>query len=341
MRKPLLFTFLLAATVSNAQMTSSNEPAIGETVDLFVLDSNATDYAGVTGSGVTWDYSATGGYAGAYETVEVLDPSGETYVDSFPGATKVISVGSIKTYFSSTANDRTSQGFHMNEASLGDVLGMYGNDQQHQLNYPFGYGTAEVTDTYDGNLSLTFNGFPVYESLTGTSHNMIDGEGTLLFPDGSSASVIRLYSSDTAATTLPILGAVDVIKNQYEYYDYSASNLPVFIHVHSVIVQSGGSQPISEISLVLSKYAGSDVNVDEISEVNFSIAPNPTENIVRVTGDFTANASAQLTDQSGRVLSTTTIQNGQTIDVSTLSAGMYLLTISDNGITTTKTILKK
>ncbi len=343
MKKPLLLTFLLAAAASNAQMTTGNEPVIGDNVDMYVVDSFATNYAGVTGSGVTWDYSTIAGYNGTTQTVEILDPVNEPFASDFAGATKVISVGgTLKTYFSSTANDRTSQGFHMNEASLGDVLVKYDVDPLLMVNYPFDFGTTMIDDTYDGNLSLTFNGIPVNETLTGVSHASIDGQGTLLFPNGISATnVLRYYSADTAATTLPILGAVDVIKNQYEYYDYATQNLPIFMHVSIIIVPSGGTTPITETHLVLSKYDGLNVSVNEIAEIDFTLAPNPTEGAVKVFGAFSAEATGQLLDQSGRVLSTFDVQSGQAIDMEGLTNGMYLIAISDNGVTTTKTIMKK
>lgn len=344
MKKPLLITFLLTSAIASAQMTSANEPTIGENVDLFVIDSFATNYSGVTGAAVTWDYTNTGGYNGTTQTVEVLDPSTEVFVDSFPGATKVISIGgTIKTYFSSTASDRTSQGFHMDEASLGDVLAMYSNDELIVANYPMSYGSGTVTDSYDGNLSLTFNGFPVYESLTGSADALIDGEGTLIYPDGTSATgVIRYHSYDVANTTLPIVGAVDVIRDQYEYYDYANQNLPVFMHVTITIVQSGGTTPISETNLVLSKVDGiANASVNGIEVVDFTVAPNPVNDKVVVYGELSSNAQATLTDQSGRVLETLNVANGQSIDMSNYANGMYLITIKDSGATTTKTIIKK
>lgn len=343
MKKPLLFTFLLAASFSNAQMTAANEPTIGETAQLYVVDSFATNYAGTTGSGVTWDYSAIGGYNGVTQDVELLDPALNTYASDFAGATKLLSVGTINSFFSSTASDRTSQGFYYTEASLGDVLVTYDTDPAILCTYPFAFGGATVSDPYSGNLSLSFNGLPVNETITGTTTSEIDGEGTLLFTGGNSATnVIRYHSEDVAATTLPLVGAVDVIKSQYEYYDYANSNLPIFIHITITILPSGSTTPITETSLVLSKYDGlNNVSVNELEQFDFTIAPNPANDIVTIYGDFDANASAQLMDASGRVLQTLAIQNGQTIDLSALTSGMYLLTLNNAGQATTKTIVKK
>lgn len=57
MKKPLLFTLLIATTAAQAQMTVSNEPSIGETSTMYVCDASTANLAGVNGTGVTWDYS--------------------------------------------------------------------------------------------------------------------------------------------------------------------------------------------------------------------------------------------------------------------------------------------
>jgi hypothetical protein len=343
MKKPLLFTFLLAATVSQAQMTAANEPAIGESETLFVVDSFATNYANVTGTGVTWDYSTIAGYNGTTQDVEVLDPATDTYAADFPGATKLLSVGTINSFFSSTASERTSQGFYYTEATLGDVLVTYETDPATLCTYPFAYGGATVNDAYAGSLDMNFNGFPVNETITGTTNAMIDGEGTLLFTGGNSATnVLRYHSVDSAQTTLPLLGAVDIIKNQYEYFDYASSNLPIFIHITIQLLPSGGGAPITETSLVLSKYDGlNNVSVNDMEAYDFTVAPNPASEFVQVYGDFKAGATAQLTETSGRVIDSFDISNGDKIDVSQLNSGIYLLTINNAGKTLTKTVVVK
>ncbi|XOV68364.1 MAG: T9SS type A sorting domain-containing protein [Fluviicola sp.] len=342
MRKPLLFTFLLAATFSQAQMTSANEPTIGASSTLFVVDSFATNYAGTTGAGVTWDYSTIAGYNGVTQDVECLDPATDPNGANFPGATKVLSVGDIKQFFSSSATERTSQGFYYTEATFGDIIVTYENDPSILCTYPFDQGGATVNDNYDGSLSMTFNGFPVNESLTGTIDASIDGSGTLLLPNSVSLSnVIRYYSQENAQTTLPLVGPVDVIKDQYEYYDYANSDLPVFVHLTITILPQGGGTPITETSLVLSQEDGVFVGMDELESFDFTVAPNPANDIVTVFGDFDASATAQLTDASGRVINSFDVSNGQSIDVSNLNSGMYLLSINNAGQTTTKTVVKK
>lgn len=342
MRKPLLFTFLFAATFAQAQMTSANEPAIGESTTLFVVDSFAVDYATTTGAGVTWDYSAIAGYNGLTEDVECLDPSTNSNNASFPGASKLLVVGDIEQFFSSSSTDRTSQGFVYSEATLGEILVTYENDPSILCTYPFAQGGATVNDAYDGTIAFTFNSLPVNEGLTGNITAEVDGSGTLMLPNNVSLSnVIRYHSSEIAATTLPLVGAVDVIKEQFEYYDYANSNLPVFIHLTIIIEPQGGGPAITETSLVLSQEDGVFVGLNENESFDFTVAPNPVNDIITITGDFDATATAQLVDASGRVINSFDVENGKTVDVSNLNSGMYMLTINNAGQATTKTIVKK
>ncbi|MFT6982162.1 MAG: hypothetical protein ACJAUD_000929, partial [Crocinitomicaceae bacterium] len=64
MKKILLSTFLFASVTVNAQMTSANEPAIGETSNMFLCDSFTVNLDAVSGVGVTWDYTSVVGYPG-------------------------------------------------------------------------------------------------------------------------------------------------------------------------------------------------------------------------------------------------------------------------------------
>jgi hypothetical protein len=343
MKKPLLFTFLLASTMASAQMTSANEPSIGETSTMFLCDSFAVNLDGITGSAVTWDYSSLLGYYGETRTVDVVDPATTAYASDFTSSTKAFQVESaLITYFSSTASDRTSQGFMFSEASLGDVVATYdgGANDQVMVTYPFANGNY-LTDTYTGTVDYNYNGFPVNESMNGNAYAWVDGEGTLLLPNSVSvANVIRYKSIDTAFTTAPIIGAVELVRTQYEYYDYASQNLPVFIHTTIAMAQPGGL-PLAEVSMVLSKYEANYLSVDEVNEVEFDVYPNPASNNVVVKGDLSADAVATIIDQSGRIILTTEIVNGQSIDISSLTNGIYMITIQDNGFVSTKSIVKE
>lgn len=323
-------------------MTTGNEPAIGESSTMFLCDSFTVNLDGVTGAAVTWDYTSLMGYAGETKVVDVVDPATTPFAASYPTSTKAFQVeNALTTYFTSTATDRTSQGFQFNEATFGDVLATYGNDEQVMVTYPFALGNS-VVDTYDGMVDYTYNGFPVSEALVGNAYAWLDGEGTLNLPNGVSlANVVRYKSIDTAATNVPLLGAAELMRVQYEYYDYADQNLPVFIHTTISLALPGGGAPLAQLSMVLSKYEANYVGINEVDEFTFNVFPNPATNEIRVEGEFSAEAKGSIVDQSGRVLKSMNVQNGQTIDIADLAVGVYLLTIQDNGFVTTKTVVKK
>lgn len=342
MKKNLLFAFLLIAGFSGAQtFTQANEPGIGETSTMFLVDSFATNYDAVSGAGVTWDYSDLIGYTGETRDVQCVDASTTADAASFPTSTKAYQVGtSIVTYFNSTAADRTSQGFKFTEPSLGDVVATFDNDEQIMLTYPFSLGNS-VVDTYDGN--VTYNiGAPVTEALNGNAYAWFDGEGTMLFPNSVTVNnVMRYKSIDTAYSTAPLIGAVEIIREQYEYYDHATQNLPIFIHATITMQQPGGA-PLGVTSLVLSKYATTDfAGIENANSTDFNVYPNPATNEVFVTGDFSSAANGVIYDQSGRAIMNFTPVSGQSINIADLESGIYILSIEQNGVNTTKQIIKK
>lgn len=342
MKKVLLSAFLFATLAANAQMTSANEPAIGETSNMFLCDSFTVNLDAIAGTGVTWDYTSLEGYAGEIRVVDVVDPTSTPYAASYPTSTKAFQVeNALTTYFTSSASERASQGFHFYEVTFGDVLATYANDEQIMLTYPFAYGNSAV-DAYDGNVDYSYNGFPVSETLIGNSYAWIDGSGTLDLPNGVSlTNVIRYKSVDTAATTVPLLGAAELIRTQYEYYDYADQNLPVFIHTTINLALPGGGAPLASITMVLSKHEANYLAIADINEFTFNVFPNPATDKFSVKGNFSAEATGSIIDQSGRVLETMNVQNGQSINISDLATGSYFFAIEDNGFITTKTIVKK
>lgn len=346
MKKTLLYTILFTATLANAQMTSSNEPILGDMSTMYVCDSFAVNLDSENGSNATWDYSTLAGYAAATKVVEVKDPATTTYASDFTGATKAIAIGnSMMTYFSSTASDRSSQGFFFNEPSIGDILIKFGTDNMIMTQYPFASGNS-FTDDFAGNMEFTYNFYPVNENLTGNVDAEIDGDGTLLLPLGVSIpNVIRYKSVDTTYTQIYIPTIIDpaqdieIVRVQYEYYDYASQRLPVFIHSTIIMNQVGGGT-LAQSALVLSKYPTEGfVGLESNETSTFSIAPNPSDKIITLNGNLN-DASASISDRSGKIILTQIVNNGSTLDISNLNAGVYFITINNNGVITTEKIVK-
>lgn len=88
------------------------------------------------------------------------------------------------------------------------------------------------------------------------------------------------------------------------------------------------------------------VSINEVvaEAVTFSVYPNPTSDVVNVTvnGDLGGKTTVTLTDLSGKTVSTAVVVNNvATIDVSNLTAGMYLVNVSNANLSHTSKVIVK
>ncbi len=337
MKKTVLFAaaLSLSAGAFSQQLDASNEPVIGDNIGMFVLDSFATNYTAVVGSGVTWDYSTTPGYSGMTKTVMTDDPANDPNASDFPSATKSIGIpGFLTTFFASTSSMRTSYGYTFEEPSLGTVIAKYDTDAQDIVSYPFGLGSS-LTDSYSG--TVTVPGFGDF-AATGTGTAMIDGEGTLKLGQGTTyTNVIRYKITETTTATVPFLGSVNLVREQYEYYDFTQSNMPVFVHVRAAITGAIDT----EMQLVLSSVEPDEfVGLSEANELAFEMYPNPSNGTFRVSGEFGNDATVTVFDQAGRaVYSSALAANGQEISLGAIEKGMYLVQITSQGVKNVKSLV--
>ena len=339
MKQTLLFGLLTLSFYNHAQMTQANEPSIGTLNSMYLCDSFAVNFDGITGVGVTWDYDDIAGYDSEVRDVEAVDPSGTTYSSDFPGATYAIKIGSnLVTYYSSTATERSSQGFVFSEAGLGDVIAKFDTDEEIVVTYPFSYGSTS-DDSFAGNIDYLA---AFSTSASGMGHAQIDGTGTLQLAGNTLNNVMRYKLVDTswATITFPInLGDVEFIRRQYEYYDYTVSTLPVLLHSNITIQNVGATTPISSQSIVLSYYAPQFfMGVNEVSGIDFSVYPNPSKNEIMINGLLSQNAIVEILDQGGRVLKST---SDTKISIADLAEGMYIVRVNDQGTASSTRIIKQ
>ncbi|MFT5860041.1 MAG: hypothetical protein ACI865_002149 [Flavobacteriaceae bacterium] len=347
MKRVILFGVILSSTaVFSQSLDLSNEPTIGQSQSMFLCDSFATTYDAINGGGVTWDYSALARYDGITRSVTVEDAAMDANASFYPTSTKTIVVeNTLTTFFNSDANGRVSQGFVFTESSFGELIAAFHVDEETLVSYPFALGSS-LSDAYDGDLTFTFNGVPQNPTAGGNAYAWIDGEGTLLLPDGTSATnVIRYKLIDTTLTNVVLFGDIEVVRTQYEYYDLANGNLPILTFSRILIQQPGGGAALADNSMVLSVAFPTAImntaGLEDADAVSYEVYPNPTEDKFILKGDFNADAQAALYDQAGRLLMTLPITNGMSIDLSAFNTGMYMLKVTSNGAVTTKTVVKK
>lgn len=349
MKKQLLFATLLfsSSSIVYGQLDYFNEPAIGESRTMYEIDPATDAQAANAGTGVTWDFSGIAAVSATPRTIQVVDATGTTDASSYPSSVKAYDANSsLITYFNSSAASRISQGFVYNEVSIGTVMAIFSTDEQVLMTYPFNYGD-NFTDNFAGSLSFNFNG-PQNTTCSGVSHATIDGTGTLLLPLSTTVSnVFRLKLVDTVNTQVEVIPGIpmdiEFIRTQYEYYYLASGNLPLFTYANIKLQQVGATTPLQETNAIYSSVLPTAfAAINENQSASSVVYPNPSEGMITVNGNFSASASSTVYDQAGRLVHTVNgIQNGQTIDLSSLNKGTYLMVITDNGTSSAQSIVMK
>lgn len=330
-----LIGLVFSSSFFSQNFTQANEPVIGETKSLFICDSFAVNYAGITGSGVTWDYGNLPAYYGLTKTIDVLNATTTPFAADFPVSTAATRLENFTyTFIKSTATERSSDGYVLEGTDIGDVKAKFSSDAQMLMNYPSAVG-ASIVDSFAGTLSFVYSGIPQNPACTGISYATYDGIGSLVQPNGVTLTNISRYNfSDTLWTTIPVIGAAQIVRSQYEYYDLSATNhLPVFLHISAKLL-SAFPDPLIDATVVLSEVSGpTTASIGENEFVNVKVYPNPAKDILSID-NLPSNASVSLMDLSGRTVSILNT-NANSFDVSSLSKGVYILKIKsvNNSIT--------
>ena len=342
MKKRVLLLSLAICNLTFAQQLDSlNEPAIGASQLMHSCFELTPNLNSIVGNTAQWDYSQAYGLSQT-QLLEVIDPSTTANSSDFLGATKAMRIeNSITNYFSSSANERISQGFFFEEPNFGAIIAKYDTDAQTTMEYPFAFGNT-VSDVFSGSLEFEFNGTPQTPDFDGNSIATIDGQGTLKLPDGSILqNVIRYKLVDTIFSQVSFIIPIDIeiIRNQYEYY-HSSSTLPVFIHASLAVYQQTSATPVLEQTVVLSSVEPTNkVSVSTIEQIDFTVFPNPSNGSIQCTGDFAEDATVTVLDPSGRVVvASKSIYSGESIDLTHLQNGVYHLIIESKGYRNTQKI---
>lgn len=337
MKKTLLIATVITFTQGvMAQITQANEPTNGTTANMYLCDSNTVTLDAVTGGTAVWDYSNLAMYAGETRTIEQMAAASAPNSSDFPSSTGAFAIeGLLTTYTTSSASDRVSQGFVYSEPSLGDIVATWDVNPATLMTYPFAL-SASVTDNFSGTVAVPgFGDLPATGSTTAT----FDGTGTMLFPSAVSVTGVNRVKTVTNATLTTLFGNVDVDITQYDYFDFTATNLPIFTLTNVVI--SGGPLPAPmETQLVLSKYPGGIVGLEDNNAIEFALFPNPATDELTITGEFN-EASMTIVNSVGQVVASKTIASGEKVNISELNTGMYIVKIEKDGVTTVKNLSVK
>lgn len=327
MKKHLLFVsaILLGSGAATAQTwTFADEAEINDATTMYAIDSNAVNYANLTGAGQTWDYSIYAGYSGNDKVIDVFDASTGAYAAEFPNSTHQLVIPGFSTmFYTLDANGKSSQGFVLPIDGLGDAIIDYNSNDQLLFEFPMTLGST-VEDDFSGTFTVNGNS----ETATGESWVTVDGTGTLMLANGVTyEDVLRIKTVDTIYTSVnfgvPL--PVTIAREQYEYYKASESSFPLFSH--STFDVSNALFPLTFGVVLSSVNPDSFVGLEESSAREFGLYPNPS------TGVFTVSLPA--IDSKSTIVVYNAIGNivqsvkpaslDTTIDLSTEAKGVYFV----------------
>lgn len=337
----LLVASLFVGAAAFAQFTETNSPADGDGITLFVIDSLAPNFASQTGANATWDYSTYSGYNNEVRNITAVDAANSPNGSSFPNATVSIDMeGFLKTFSGSSATELTGYGFVFEEPSIGELVAKYDTDQAILYSFPMDENSPAITDNFSGTLDYVL-GIPQTVAFDGGLEAKVDGKGTLKLADNSYNNVLRYRITDTINTTLMVIGPVQMIRVQYEYYDHAQSSLPIFIH-SSIDFTSTGGASLSSSRLVMSLEDPSTfvgLSTNELAKT--SVYPVPATDQLNIELPSTVEtANVTISDVQGRQVYSTLLNGGKkTIDVSNMNKGMYIVKITSDATSVTKNII--
>lgn len=334
MKKIILSLSLLSSVLSFGQFTQANEPAIGDTRTMYLVDSFAPNYATITGANVTWDYTQTPRILNQSKQLNVVNPSTTTQASLFTSATKAIEIpGFTTSYFSSTTTARNSQGFTFIEPTFGNVNAVLSVDNAHLMNYPFAV-TNSLVDAVAGTINVSLGTF----NCTGTVAAGVDGSGTLKLNAATTLTNVLRYKLVDSLQANTLFGTVSMKRVQYEYYHFATSNLPAFIHTKIDVSINGNLQTLN---LVLSSVQHDEtLAIENNALAGVSIVPNPATTNVTIS-NLPVNGQVVITDLNGKIAQSQAISATDSLTISDLKAGVYFVTIATElGSKTEKLIIQ-
>lgn len=320
----LLASLILTSQASFGQLTQANEPAIGASSSMYVVDTGTVTMASissVTGTGVTWDYSTVHMNMATTEAISVSDAASTPNASSYPTSTKAITQGTILQYFNSTATERVSQGFVFTDPTFGEVVIVFDQNEAIQLTYPFAFGSTS-TDIYAGSTTVDIGLGPMPATVDGQVYSTIDGTGTLRLPDADLTNLFRLTTIDTTIANVSGM-AVEVIRIQHEYYDLADQNLPIFVDAFISISGMGQQRQ------VLSKNF-STLGLENNTINNFVLYPNPSNGEFTISGEF-AKGTVEVIDLAGRTVYSSEVNAGASVKLNDVKSGMYTVKVIADG----------
>ncbi len=343
MKQQLLLITLLSSFLSFAQAPIAQFVNTTET-DYAIIDSTNPIDESASGASTTWNYTSLV-QAGSNTDTNAAPTSGE--LSEYPNTTEVLTITTAgtppvesKLFIRDNAGEISLTGAEQELFTLNftnnATLGMF----------PLSYNFSNA-DTVNGNFSGDANGTAVSGTFSGDFDTSVDAYGTLNLNDfglGSyNGSVTRLKTElDITLLAFGVLNIGTVTQTSYFYYDDTDGNL-VFRSSTNVIDINALGTVINETIRLYEAQDRSTLNINDslLASNEIKLYPNPTTNILNIkSSDRTTITSIQIIDLNGRVV-LNRLNHTESIDVSHLHSGLYIVNFETSKGYITKRFIKK
>lgn len=344
MKQQLLYVFLFTVSFSLAQEPIAEFVNSSEK-DYAIIDSTTPIDESATGASVTWNFTSLS-QVGTSTDTNIAPTSSEQ--STYPGTSEVLVM---------TANEMPPVESRLFISDQADVISITGVEQdlftlnltnnatlgEFPLNYPFSNGGDTVAGTFSGDA----NGTTVTGTLSGSFDTNVEAYGTLNLNDfglgAYSGNVTRLKTElDVSLLAFGFLNIGTVTQTSYFYYDDTDGNL-VFRTSTNVIDIDAAGTVINETIRLYEALDRSTLSLNtNLTATNaIKLFPNPTSDILNIkSSNSTTFKSIQAVDLNGRTVLTIN-DNFETINVSGLQSGLYILNLETSNGFISKRFIKK
>lgn len=334
MKRTLLFFTLLAAMGAGAQTVNSFYPLTTTPANYRLTTSDPALDETPAGENVTWNFTSLASYGTS--VTNVGEPTTEQLAE-YPGITAVVNTASegetASEFFLTTADNG---GVTLTGASSGGIELNYNTNPLDLGTFPKSFSSSAIVDDVAGG----YNADGLSGTFSGVATTVVDGYGTLnvSIDNGTEVSIAVTRLKIVQDLDLYFSGAVigTLVQTMYSYHAETPANSPVFRTITAAV--SLPAFGVNEIQTSIESYfeptAGGP---DTAAPLVLSIAPNPVNNVLHITGD-TQVASFTVLDAMGR---TVLNASGNYADVSSLSPGIYTILVTAQGGTKTLKMAKQ
>lgn len=289
-----------------------------------------------------------------YTSFEEPDAVGGKYTDTEDPATAhplADNAAEPVVNFTSTGGEMGYNAFYSpydtpsNGLSDGDFVGVTTFAPSGSDPYPDGDQGYQISDV-DGNYSLKFDTV----DLTGATSPSLslnyfigddgyEGNGTV---NEEGDDRIRIYVKDlTNATEIDILNSTGTNINDLGIQgEWITGNVDLLADTSVQLVIEVRCNSSNEAFFFDNITVNGILGLGDNNQDIFSIYPNPANDFVNITSQNSGNKNVVVYDVLGKQVINTTISSDR-LNISELTSGIYMMTISQNGISSTKKLVVK